>query len=443
MSADVETQPVAEVEESAALTRTEAAARKVRSGSKFRRWWRRRPMRRSLVLTHRWTSLVLGLFLIAETTSGAIVLYNAEFFHATHGSFYQHTTSAHPITAQTALETVRKAHPEFGAAWVSSDNGVFAIGDEAYEHVYGVDPGSGRITGLADLNGGPMGFLVNLHDCGLGCKGYPGYVPFLGATMEGLGINWLATVTWGEFILFVLGLLMVLLAISGLITWWPGFRRFWQGWRVRTKKGRFARDYDLHNIIGMIALPFLFMWGLTGAAIYVQPVANVWLTITGGHAIDESRFDFAPHKVPKGTPDIGVDAAVRVALQHYPGRLAYLTTPEKLTPGYYSVSIAGSSYSAYEYRAFYSGDTTVMVDSHDPKNVKVVDTKGEPLSNVFYDKVFEARHFGWLVNPWWRIIWFVLGLAPLALAVTALSTWLFRHGNKKRRRHAKKAAAAT
>jgi uncharacterized iron-regulated membrane protein len=434
---------VAEVEESAALTRTEAAARGARTGkSGFRRWWRRRPIRRSLVVTHRWTSLVLGLLLLIETTSGAIVLYNAEYFRATHGSFYQHTSSTHPVSAQTAFETVKKAHPDFGAAWVSVDNGVFAIGDEAYEHVYGVDPGSGRITGLADLNGGPMGFLVNLHDCGLGCKGYPGYVPFLGQTMEGLHIGWFTAVTWGEFILFVLGLLLVLLAISGLITWWPGIKRFAQGWQVRTKKGRFARDYDLHNVIGMIALPFLFMWGLTGAAIYVNPVADAWLVITGGHAIDESAYAFTPHKVAKDKPDIGVDAAVRIALQHYPGRLAYMTTSDKLTPGYYSVSIAGPSYSAYEYRGFYSGDTTVMVDSHDPTNVKVVDDKGEPLANVFYGKVFEASHFGWLVNPWWRMIWFVLGLAPLALAVTALSTWLFRYGNKKRRKRAKQVAAA-
>ena len=58
------------------LTRTEAARVSVARGSRFRRWLRRRPTRRALVLAHRWTSLVLGLFLVIETTTGAVLLSN-------------------------------------------------------------------------------------------------------------------------------------------------------------------------------------------------------------------------------------------------------------------------------------------------------------------------------------------------------------------------------
>ena len=43
-------------------------------------------------------------------------------------------------------------------------------------------------------------------------------------------------------------------------------------------------------------------------------------------------------------------------------------------------------------------------------------------------------HSGWALNSWVRIIWVVLGLVPLLLAVTGLSTWFFKRGLRKRRK---------
>jgi uncharacterized iron-regulated membrane protein len=259
-------------------------------------------------------------------------------------------------------------------------------------------------------------------------------VPFLGKTLEFTSIKWLAAVTWGEFALTVLGLLMVLLAITGLITWWPGMRRLSHGFRVRFGRGRFARDYDLHNVIGIVAVPFILMWGVTGAAFELPAVENAWLTITGGTSVDPARYSFTPHDVPSGSTDIGIDRAMSVALQHHAGDVRYLVTPTQ-DAAYYSVSISGS-YAPYDARAFFSGDVTLHVDSHDASHVSVVDGGGDPAANTFYEKVFEPAHFGWLVNSWWRIVWVILGLTPLALMVTGLSTWLFRTGTKRRRARA-------
>jgi uncharacterized iron-regulated membrane protein len=81
-----------------------------------------------------------------------------------------------------------------------------------------------------------------------------------------------------------------------------------------------------------------------------------------------------------------------------------------------------------------------MVDGHDASHLSVVDPSDGPVANTFYDKVFEGSHFGWMVNGWWRILWFTFGLTPLLLAVTGISTWLFRRRSKRNRR---KARAAT
>lgn len=423
-------------------TRTEEAAASAPRGKRsgLRRWLRRRPARRSMVVVHRWTSLVLGLLLVVETTAGAVLLFHGDWFRATNSTFYQHTTSADPITAQRAMAIVTAAHPEFTAAWVSADNGILAVGDPTYTQAYAVDPGTGRINGFAHLEGGVMGWLANLHDCALTCQDYPGYVPALAKPVPTLGLSALTGITWGAVILGVLGVLMILLAITGVITWWPGFRRLSHGFRVRTGRGRFARDYDLHNVVGIIAVPFLLMWGVTGAAFEFPGVENAWLAVTGGHSPDPNRYTFTANPAPKGSQELGVDRAASVALARVPGDVRYLVAPSP-DADYYTVSVA-TGYQPYGDRAFFGGDTTVYVDGHDANHVSIADgSAGEPAANSFYERVFEPSHFGWLVNGWWRIIWALFGLAPLALAVTGVSTWLFRRGVQRRRRAARGATA--
>jgi hypothetical protein len=77
----------------------------------------------------------------------------------------------------------------------------------------------------------------------------------------------------------------------------------------------------------------------------------------------------------------------------------------------------------------------VLIDPYDINHTKVLyASQGDPAPNRFYDKYFEPAHFGWQVNGWWRSIWFVMGLARLALMITGVSTWLYRRGVRRRRR---------
>ena len=122
-----------------------------------------------------------------------------------------------------------------------------------------MDPGSGSLIGLDDTGDGVMGFLYNLHLCGLSWKGYAGYLPFLEKPAHVLGNDEL---TVGGLILAVTGVLLLLLAATGIVVWWPGLRRLARGLRVRRRQGSYAFNYDLHNVVGIAAVPFLLMWGL-------------------------------------------------------------------------------------------------------------------------------------------------------------------------------------
>jgi uncharacterized iron-regulated membrane protein len=57
-----------------------------------------------------------------------------------------------------------------------------------------------------------------------------------------------------------------------------------------------------------------------------------------------------------------------------------------------------------------------------------------PLAQELWQDYNFPAHSGMIVNGWWRIVWGVLGLVPLLLGITGLSTWLWTRGVRKRRR---------
>ncbi|WP_375486904.1 PepSY-associated TM helix domain-containing protein [uncultured Jatrophihabitans sp.] len=416
-------------------TKDPAPSRPSAARGALRGWWRRRPVHRGLVLLHRWPGLVLGLLLVVECTSGAVLLYDAEIFRATNGGLYRHTAAASPITPDRAVAVVKAAHPGFDAIWVAEDKGVLVVGDPAYHTQWFVDPGTGRINGHGSLDTGFMGLLVNLHDCAFSCEGYPGYQPWFDVEVWKAGPTFLDGITRGGLILGVVGLSLILLVATSVKIWWPGRKRLKQRLVVRRGRGRFARDYDLHNVIGAVALPFLLMWGITGAAFEFPVVENTWLALTGGDKPATETYAVTPNPAAAGRPRITTAQATDAALAEVPGRVSFVGLPTKDAP-YYEVDII-TSYASSEHRAIYRGDAYVYLDAHDATNVHVADEGTGPAANRFYDKYLEPTHFGWNVNAWWRAVWAVLGLAPLALMVTGVSTWWFRRGVRRRRERAR------
>jgi hypothetical protein len=143
-------------------------------------------------------------------------------------------------------------------------------------------------------------------------------------------------------------------------------------------------------------------------------------------------------------PDIGVAAAVAAA-QRVVG-----TDEEPMSLDLPHADEPTSTYGVWFSDGFdpwmhsdYAGDHLVSVDRHDAAKAQV--TYGGPTmpmaQELWEDYNFPA-HSGLIVNGWWRIIWGVLGLVPLLLAVTGLSTWLWTRGVRKRRRRREAADAA-
>lgn len=374
---------------------------------------------------------MLGLVLLAITTSGAILVYRPEIDRWLNAPAYA-AAAAGPVTVSPgrAQATVAAADPEFEPSAVIAENGVLRVTD--FDRSFTVDPVTGVLLGEVAPEPTWLGWTENLHECFLTCDNRPGYLAALAAEVPGTG--WLghegAPITVGALILGGLGLVLLFLAVSGLWLWWPRPSRFKASLTVRRGKGRFARDTDLHKVIGMLSLPLLLVWGLTGAGFELAPVETVWTALTPGTPVAEPEVLSADGD----GPDIGVDAAAAAAMALVPGAgLSAVVLPAADDPtATYTVWLA-DGVDPYRLTDF-PGDLSVAVDRRTGAATVIGGGPDEPLSQHLWEMWNYPVHAGFVVNGWWRSIWFVLGLAPLALAVTGVSTWLVRRRTRRNRR---------
>jgi uncharacterized iron-regulated membrane protein len=405
---------------------------------------RGRPVKRATIWLHRWSSLVLGLALLAVTTSGAVLVYEPELSRMLQRDAWAEAGPAE-LSLVDALGVVAAHDPEFVVQAVNSAHGTYVAENYDTPRKVHVDPGSGTV--LYDSAAGNAGWGVwlldltrNLHACGLTCPEYPGHQAWLAAEVP--GSQWAgfdgAAITWGGLLLGVTAVLLLFLAVSGMWLWWPGVRRWAHGFRVRWRRGRYARDYDLHQVAGMLAVPLLLLWAVTGAGFEFGFVGDAWYAALPGEA-ETAEFASAEGDGPDIGPAVAVAAAQRELGTTAPPVGLNLPAADEPTATY-TVWLS-SGFDPYG-RTDYPGDVGVDVDRRTGAAEITFGDPAAPLAAQLWEAWNYPTHTGWVVGPWWRLPWLVAGLSPLLLAATGVSTWLYTRGTRKRRRAAARQRAA-
>lgn len=68
----------------------------------------------------------------------------------------------------------------------------------------------------------------------------------------------------GRFVNGVGAILVMVLAVAGLVVWWPGRSSWWRRMSVRRGVGARRFTLDLHNMLGFWLFVFIFVWALGG-----------------------------------------------------------------------------------------------------------------------------------------------------------------------------------
>ena len=214
--------------------------------------WLRQPqnvlLRRILFQIHLWVGLGLGLYVLMISVTGSLLVYRRDLAVAL--TTKPVTPAEHRLTADQFKAIVQRAYPGFDLQEVYTpsvrgrivpDQAVqvqLRRGDQTIARFF--DPYTGADLGA--MKQSLINFilwLADLHDDLLGGD--------TGRRINGLG-----------------AILATILALTGIILWWPGIRNWRHSLTIDWTRKRYGFNWSLHNAVGFWMFFFVLLWGISG-----------------------------------------------------------------------------------------------------------------------------------------------------------------------------------
>jgi uncharacterized iron-regulated membrane protein len=234
------------------------------------RRWMRQPqnvwLRRALFQVHLWTGIGVGLYVLMISVTGGVLVYRNELYRAATPKPIIVKGSGPRLTDDELKEAATRAYPGylvFNVARARNRDQAVDVslrrGAETKRRL--LDPYTGRDLGEAV----PPAIrfvskMLELHDDLLAGR--------TGRKVNGCG-----------------ALLLIVLAITGIVIWWPGIKTWRRSLIVHRGVGWKRLTWELHSMIGFWSLGFTLLFGFTGlylgnpelfqnAADWIQPVTD-------------------------------------------------------------------------------------------------------------------------------------------------------------------------
>ncbi|MBM3763673.1 MAG: PepSY domain-containing protein [Acidobacteria bacterium] len=357
--------------------------------------------RRALFQIHLWTGIVAGLYFLLIGVSGSLIVFKKELERAAIPHLIAVEAKPTKVSFQSMYDGVHAAYPKASISNVflypEGTSWSFRLSENKERVQVYVDPYTGRILG-EDRYGGKLLQLV-----------YDFHVDLLAGNT-------------GELLNGIGGFLLVAMAVSGLVVWWPGLRNWLTGFRYATGASWKRQNYDIHKIGGLATVPFLFLLGLTGSY-WTWPkeyeATLAWLT-QGPAKTVSPVVPKTPKEQWKSLDEILT--AARAAMPEGQPTLFRLAARPGDTHGL-------KRFLPGDWRT--QGDDTVYLDPATAKVVRMDFHAEQPLGVRLQRDIF-GLHFGMFGGMPTRVLWLFIGLSPLVLFVTGLLMYWNRVLVKKR-----------
>lgn len=356
---------------------------------------------------HKWTSLVCTAFLLMLCITGLPLIFHDEIDRLTEEQpvfgmpgIGSSSTTDGLLALDDMLGRALANRPGEVPLYMAFDNdqpsmtittGPRPDSPAAEMTIQSFDRSTGKLIGkVAESDGGVMAFLLKLHtDMFLGLPG----MLFLG----------------------VMGIAFVAALVSGVVLYAPFMRKLDFG-TLRTRRSARTKWLDYHNLLGIVALAWMLVVGLTGVInAFAVPIEKLWKAnelaamtreYAGREPLDPSRY---------GSLDTAMAEARARLPDNNPQFIAF--------PG-------GTFSSNHHYAVFFQGDTPLTERLLTPALIdaetgRFTDARQMPW---YYQALSLSRplHFGDYGGLPLKLLWAALTLFTMHVLGTGLYLWLAR-----------------
>lgn len=351
---------------------------------------------------HKWSSLVCTVFMLLLCLTGLPLIFHHELGHilGTEVEAAQLPADTPHLSLDRVLEIARSRHPDRIVQYASQEpdsTDVWFVTmtptpapTDDFKQV-AVDARTGAVLARPPLDQGFLWVVNKLHvDL---FAGLPGKL-FLGA----------------------MGILLLVAIVTGVVLYAPFMRKLGFG-EVRTGRAQRVRWLDLHNLLGIVTLAWLFVVGATG-------VVNTWAELLQEQwQSRELAALLGPHKdAPLIAPTQrgSVQRSMEAALAQSPGtRVAFIAFP-------------GTAFSSPRHLTFYLSGSEPLT-SRLPQPV-LVDAASEQVTAVaqlpWYLMVLlvsQPLHFGDYGGMPMKVLWALLDVLSIVVLGSGLYLWAAKH----------------
>jgi uncharacterized iron-regulated membrane protein len=354
---------------------------------------------------HRWLGLTVGLFLMIQGLTGAVMAFRDALEPVVVPSLIVPERPAR-LPVQALLDAFHRAHPDADltrAEFPDAANQavIFKSTIKKARWLTAVDPFDGRVVHDGTMTAWPLEFIFNIHEQ-------------------------LLSGPIGETLIGIEGLSLLFLAIMGIGYWWPGRKRLKQGFRVKLDGSADLRWRTLHRAVGGGVAVILLMSATTG-------VLMVWKEQVRGAMNVVAKTESRPSpKVAKsdGAAMVPIDPLIARA------KAVYGDTPFRqlrFSSGGRVVAVFLDSNRTI--RA--DGTNQVYFNRYDGRELAHYIAGTQSGGAEFLDWVYTV-HTGLWGGAVTQAIMLVTGLTLFGMALSGLWLWFMR----TRRERARKAARA-
>lgn len=214
------------------------------------------------------------------------------------------------------------------------------------------------------------------------------------------------------------GLFLFISALTGLYLWWPRRGKFKKSVTIKRGASPERFYFDLHKTTGFYSSIILLILAFTGFSFsyvdYIKPLIRSFSAVKEKHLEEPD----VKSKVIDNAQPLSIARAVAQADSIFPdAELRGVSTPDG-KEGVYCISKRQSGEANHRWSR-----SKVWIDQYSGKVLAVQDpnqfTAGETFLNLMW-----PLHSGEALGLTGRILWCVIGLAPLVLYATGILRWL-------------------